>query len=180
MHMTIVCGTLPGIQWAIYFPVGAMIMLRDFGVETGLAILPVIDTTVDSFKVMVINILVLPVVDSRCLNLQYLDLLLVQFLALVLQCILMDLITGNRGHLFQGFHLARLRCHQVLIHLFCLVGSINTINRCLSSNILNFGHHLQTCLSCSHQGICLHINKDLDHHFLSFHRCQVPCQGHHQ
>lgn len=54
-------------------------MLQSSGVETGLVILPVIDTTVARHKVMLTNILLLVLVlwvDSRCLNLQHLDRLL--------------------------------------------------------------------------------------------------------
>lgn len=79
--MTIVSGTLLGIQWAIYFPAGAMIMLRDSGVETGLVIPAVINSMVDSFKVMTNApvLLFMVWVDSRCLN-QHPDHLVVQFL----------------------------------------------------------------------------------------------------
>jgi len=48
-------------------------MLQNSGVETGLVILPGIDTAVARHKVMVTNILPLVLVlwvDSRCLNLQ--------------------------------------------------------------------------------------------------------------
>jgi hypothetical protein len=127
--MTIVCGTLPGILLVIYFAVGAMIMLRDFGVEIGLVILPAINTTADRCKVTVTNILLLLAVlwvDSRCLNLQqHLDHLILdyhemkaQFLALGSQCLLMDLIMESRGHRYLAFHLGNLPCLQVPIHLF--------------------------------------------------------------
>jgi hypothetical protein len=54
-------------------------MLQSSGVETGLVILPAIDTAVARHKVMVTNILLLVLVlwvDSRCLNLQLRDHLL--------------------------------------------------------------------------------------------------------